>query len=83
MPAELDDFLCEIQCEELYDFQPSEEDYEPYDPEEDDEDEADWPSRDDLPHEDDEDSFLIDENGGLTAEGYEILAQLDAAGYFV
>jgi|TARA_R110000851_G_scaffold149719_4_gene290380 hypothetical protein len=56
---------------------------EPYDPEEDEEDEADWPSRDDLPHEDDEDSVLIDETGGLTAEGYEILAQLDAAGYFV
>tara|TARA_R110002167_G_scaffold140655_1_gene328581 strand:- start:642 stop:887 length:246 start_codon:yes stop_codon:yes gene_type:complete len=81
MPAELDDFLCEIQCEESYGFQPSEEDYETFDPEDD--DVEDWPDRDGLPHEDDEDSSLIDETGGLTAEGYEILAQLDAAGYFV
>tara|TARA_R110002167_G_scaffold294620_2_gene499187 strand:- start:641 stop:961 length:321 start_codon:yes stop_codon:yes gene_type:complete len=56
---------------------------EPPGPEDEEEEEAEWPSRDDLPHEDDEDSVLIDENGGLTAEGYEMLAQLDAAGYFV
>ena len=76
----LDDFLCEVQCEELYDFQPSEEDYEPYDPEEDDEE---WSDRDDLPFDEDEDSVLIDETGGLTADGYNLLADLDAAGYFV
>jgi len=70
MPAELDDFLCETQCEEFYGD----------DPETDEEEE--WPDRDSLP-DSDEDSILIDENGGLTAEGYEMLAQLDAAGYFV
>ena len=57
-------------------------DFEPYDPEEE-EDETDWPSRDDLPHEEDEDSILIDETGGLTAEGYNLLAHYDATGCFV
>ena len=74
MPAELDDFLCEVQCEEFYG-----------DPEEelDEEDMEEWSDYEDLPHDEDEDSVLIDENGGLTADGYETLAQLDAAGYFV
>ena len=72
MPAELDDFLCEAQCEEFYGE----------DPETEEEDLEEWPDRDTLP-DSDEDSILIDENGGLTAEGYEMLAQLDAAGYFV
>ncbi len=71
MPAELDDYLCEIQCEEFYGDDP-----------ENDEEEEEWSDRDSLP-DSDEDSILIDENGGLTAEGYEMLAQLDAAGYFV
>ena len=31
----------------------------------------------------DEDSVLIDENGGITAEGMELLAELDSQGYFV
>lgn len=70
MPAELDDYLCEIHCEEFYGDDPETEE------------EEEWPDRDSLP-DSDEDSILIDENGGLTAEGYEMLAQLDAAGYFV
>ena len=70
MPAELDDFLCEAQCDEFYGDDPETEE------------EEEWSDRDSLPNSD-EDSILIDENGGLTAEGYEMLAQLDAAGYFV
>ena len=74
MPSELDDFLCEVQCEEFYG-----------DPEEDlDEEEMEeWSDYDALPYDDDEDSVLIDENGGITAEGMELLAELDSQGYFV
>ena len=70
MPAELDDFDTQIQCEEGYP-----------DPEE--EDREEWPPSEQLPHEDDEDSTLIDENGGITAEGYALLADLDRQGFFV
>ena len=80
----LDDFDTQIQCEEFYGYVPDEEDYEPYDPEEElDEDAEDWGRQDDLPYEDDEDSYLIDEHGGLTAEGYALLADLDRQGFFV
>ena len=74
MPSELDDFLCEVQCEEFYG-----------DPEEDlDEEEMEeWSDYDALPYDEDEDSYLIDENGGITAEGMELLAELDSQGYFV
>ena len=74
MPSELDDFLCEVQCEEFYG-----------DPEEDlDEEEMEeWSDYDNLPYEEDEDSTLIDENGGVTAAGMELLAELDSQGYFV
>ena len=53
--------------------------------EEDDREEEDenWPPSEQLPHEDDEDSTLIDENGGITAEGYALLADLERQGFFV
>ena len=71
MPASLDDFETQLQCEEVYP-----------DPELDEEEMEEWSDYDQLP-ESDEDSILIDENGGVTAEGMELLAQLDSQGYFV
>ena len=68
--AVFDDFD-DIQCEEVYP-----------DPELDEEEMEEWSDYDQLP-ESDEDSILIDENGGVTAEGMELLAQLDSQGYFV
>ena len=32
---------------------------------------------------DDDCDILIDENGGLTADGFALLAEMDAQGYFV
>ena len=69
--AVFDDFD-DIQCEEVY-----------VDPELDEEEMEEWSDYDELPYDEDEDSFLIDENGGITAEGMELLAQLDSQGYFV
>ena len=71
MPSELDDFLCQVQCEEVH-----------IDPDEDEDDMEEWSEYDDLP-DTDEDSILIDENGGITADGYALLAELDSQGYFV
>ena len=68
-----DDFD-DIQCEEVYP--------EP-DPELDEEEMEEWSDYDALPYDEDEDSYLIDENGGITAEGMELLAELDSQGYFV
>ena len=70
--AVFDDFD-DIQCEEVYPDP---------DPELDEEEMEEWSDYDQLP-ESDEDSILIDENGGVTAEGMELLAQLDSQGYFV
>ena len=76
----LDDFDTQLQCEDVY----PDEDYEFYDPDEDlDEDAEDWGRRDDLPFDDDEDSTLIDENGGITAAGNALLNDLDKQGFFV
>ena len=69
--AVFDDFD-DIQCEEVYP-----------DPELDEEEMEEWSDYDELPYDEDEDSFLIDENGGITAEGYALLAELDSQGYFV
>ena len=69
--AVFDDFD-DIQCEEVYP-----------DPELDEEDKEEWSDYDALPYDEDEDSVLIDENGGITAEGMELLAELDSQGYFV
>ena len=73
----LDDFDTQIQCEEFYGD-------EPYDPDEElDEDAEDWGRQDDVPYDDDEDSTLIDENGGITAAGYALLNDLEKQGFFV
>ena len=69
--AVFDDFD-DIQCEEVY-----------VDPELDEEEMEEWSDYDALPYDEDEDSVLIDETGGLTAEGYALLAELDSQGYFV
>ena len=68
-----DDFD-DIQCEEVYPDP---------DPELDEEEMEEWSDYDALPYDEDEDSYLIDENGGITAEGMELLAELDSQGYFV
>ena len=68
-----DDFD-DIQCEEVYPDP---------DPELDEEEMEEWSDYDSLPYDEDEDSYLIDENGGITAEGMELLAELDSQGYFV
>ena len=69
--AVFDDFD-DIQCEEVYP-----------DPELDEEEMEEWSDYDALPYDEDEDSVLIDETGGLTADGYALLAELDSQGYFV
>ena len=74
MPASLDDFDTQLQCEEVYPDP---------DPELDEEEMEEWSDYDQLPYDEDEDSFLIDENGGITAEGYALLAELESQGYFV
>ena len=71
MASVFDDFD-DIQCEEVYP-----------DPELDEEEMEEWSDYDALPYDEDEDSVLIDETGGLTAEGYALLAELDSQGYFV
>ena len=71
MASVFDDFD-DIQCEEVYP-----------DPELDEEEMEEWSDYDALPYDEDEDSVLIDENGGITAEGYALLAELDSQGYFV
>ena len=70
MTNELDDFLCEVKCEEVY-----------VDHDEDEEEDQ-WSDYDGLP-DSDEDSILIDENGGITAEGYALLNDLEKQGFFV
>ena len=74
MASVFDDFD-DIQCEEVY--------VDPDPDELDDEDMENWSDYDSLPYDEDEDSYLIDENGGITAEGYALLAELDSQGYFV
>jgi hypothetical protein len=85
----LDDFDTQVQCEELVGFVPSEEDYRPFEDDEDyldEEEDVDvWVDLDEdtqLPYTVEEDVFF-DENGGLTAEGYNLLADMDASGAFV
>ncbi len=73
MASVFDDFD-DIQCEEVYPDP---------DPELDEEEMEEWSDYDALPYDEDEDSVLIDENGGITAEGMELLAELDSQGYFV
>ena len=79
----LDDFDTQIQCEEVYDFQPTSEDYKPYD----DEDDfiEDTGEHDVILDDEDEDHFGLSlmNSDGITAEGYNYLHELDKNGYFV
>ena len=68
-----DDFDTEIQCEDFNDFVPTDDDYEDFVPEE----------EDDLLHDPDDDLLMDEEDlwftddGGLTADAYQWLAQQD------
>ena len=89
----LDDFDTQIQCEEYWYADYSYirvDDYEdiPTDDIIDDEDDFldDTGENDVIYDDDDEDYFttpLIDDRGGITAEGYNYLHELDTNGYFV
>ena len=80
-----DDFD-DIQCEEYHGYQPTPEDYDPY---EDDEDMLDTQYDQDAILDDDREDFvdtdadLFDANGGLTADAYAMLAEMDSAGAFI
>ena len=80
-----DDFD-DIQCEEYHGYQPTPEDYDPY---EDDEDMLDTQYDQDAILDDDLEDFvdtdadLFDANGGLTADAYAMLAEMDSAGAFI
>ena len=82
----LDDFD-DIQCEEYHGYQPTPEDYDPY--EDDDEDMLDTQYDQDAILDDDLEDFvdadadLFDANGGLTADAYAMLAEMDSAGAFI
>ena len=93
----LDDFDTQIQCEEFYDeFQPSEEDYAPWPPEDDEDDLIiDEDEEDELEFDPDEDLIALHEDlghedlskwfkddGGLTADAYEWLAEQDSQEQF-
>ena len=75
MPA-FDDFDSQVQCEEFYDFVPTDDDYM--------EDGIDTRLDDtqDGVVLDDEDEDLIDAHGGVTGSGMELLACMDARGDF-
>ena len=74
----LDDFDTQIQCEELYDFVPTDEDYmeDGIDTRLDD-------TQDGVVFDDDDTDELLDAHGGVTGAGYELLAGMDARGEFV
>ena len=74
-----DDFDTQVQCEEYYGEDPY------MDDEEDllDTQEMDAIDDDGDILNDDDCDILIDENGGLTADGFALLAEMDAQGYFV
>ncbi len=82
----LDDYDTQIQCEEYYGDEPLPEDYEHY---EDDEDMLDTQYDQDAILDDDLEDFvdlnadLFDANGGLTADAYAMLAEMDSAGAFI
>ena len=71
-----DDFDTQVQCEELYDFVPTDDDYM--------EDGIDTRLDDtqDGVVLDDEDDALLDADGGVTGAGMELLACMDARGDF-
>jgi len=71
-----DDFDTQVQCEELFDFTPTDDDYM--------EDGIDTRLDDtqDGVVLDDEDEDLIDAHGGVTGSGMELLACMDARGDF-
>ena len=93
MATKLDDFDTQIQCEEYWyanysHIGVSEWEDIPTDDIIDDEDDFldDTGENDVVWDDDDEDYFtspLIDDNGGITAEGYNYLHELDTNGYFV
>jgi len=69
------DFDTQVQCEEVYGTDPYMDD---------EEDLLDTQEMDAI--EDDgefDECELIDENGGITADGYALLAEMDAQGFFV
>jgi len=72
-----DDFDTQVQCEEVYDFVPTDDDYM--------EDGIDTRLDDtqDGVVLDDEDDALLDAHGGVTGAGYDLLAGMDARGEFV
>ena len=74
-----DDFDTQVQCEEYYGEDPY------MDDEEDllDTQEMDAIDDDGDILNDDDCDILIAENGGLTADGFALLAEMDAQGYFV
>jgi hypothetical protein len=74
-----DDFDTQVQCEELCGEEPY------MDDEEDllDTQEMDAINDDGDILNDDDENELIDENGGITADGFALLADMDAQGYFV
>jgi len=74
-----DDFDTQIQCEEIYDFEPTADDYEDFD------DDIDTVLDDTVNGVvlDDEDEDLLDADGGVTGAGYDLLARMDARGEFV
>jgi hypothetical protein len=86
----LDDFDTQIQCEELHgEFQPSEEDYAPGPDTDEEDDLIDEDEEDDLDFDPDDDiiakqdwrhddlSDWFTDDGGLTADAYEWLAEKD------
>ena len=92
----LDDFDTQIQCEEFYgEFQPSEEDYAPWPPEDDDDDDEalmdDDDEEDNMPLPEDPEELELGhedlskwfkDDGGLTADAYEWLAEQDSQEQF-
>jgi len=73
--AMFSDFDTQVQCEEVYGTDPYMDD---------EEDLLDTQEMDAI--EDDgefDECELIDENGGITADGYALLAEMDAQGFFV
>ena len=71
----LSDFDTQVQCEEVYGTDPYMDD---------EEDLLDTQEMDAI--EDDgefDECELIDKNGGITADGFALLAEMDAQGYFV
>ena len=73
-----DDFDTQVQCEELCDFAPIDDDYmeDGIDTRLDD-------TQDGVVLDDDDEDALLDAHGGVTGAGYDLLACMDARGEFV